>query len=84
MRTHFRLQASFFALTAILLFSTAIFASLDRGQVQGTVTDPQGAVVPGVTVVVTNVDTGIKTKLVTNSTGFYLAPDLVPGKYNIR
>jgi hypothetical protein len=48
---------------------------LDRGAIRGTVTDPQGAVVPGAKVVVHNVETGVNANLVTNSTGFYLAPN---------
>jgi hypothetical protein len=84
MRPHFRAFPILSALAAVLLFSIQVFASLDRGQVQGTVTDPQGGVVPGVTVVVTNVDTAVAARLVTNSVGFYLAQELVPGKYSVR
>jgi len=74
----------FLAFAAVLILTTQLMASLDRGEIRGTVTDPQGAVVPGATVVVRNVDTGVETKLVTNGAGFFLATDLVPGKYTIR
>ena len=84
MRSHFRVLDILAAVAATLLFSTLIFASLDRGQIQGTVTDPQGGVVPGVAVVVTNVNTGVQVRLKTNSTGFYLAQELVPGKYTVH
>ena len=84
MRSHFRVLDILAAVAATLLFSTLIFASLDRGQIQGTVTDPQGGVVPGVAVVVTNVSTGVQVRLKTNSTGFYLAQELVPGKYTVH
>ena len=59
-------------------------ASINRGTVQGTVTDPQGAAVPDVQVMVTNVETGVAQALKTNSTGFYFAPELVPGRYKVR
>ena len=39
---------------------------------------------PGVKVLVKNVETGIEMSLTTNSVGFYLAPELVPGKYQVR
>ena len=84
MRPHFRVLPTFCILAAVLFFAIQLSASLDRGQIQGTVIDPQGAIVPGVTVVVTNVDTGVSTKLLTNSTGFYLAQNLVPGNYSVR
>ncbi|HEV2492471.1 MAG TPA: TonB-dependent receptor [Terriglobia bacterium] len=75
----------FFAVAAgTLLFATYGFASLDRGAIQGTVTDPQGSVVPGAAVVVRNVDRNTEVKLTTNSAGFFLAPELVPGKYSVR
>jgi Carboxypeptidase regulatory-like domain len=56
---------------------------LNRGQIRGTVTDPQGAVVPAVEVTVTNVSTGQASHVTTNSAGFYLVPDLVPGTYTV-
>jgi hypothetical protein len=59
-------------------------ASIDRGTIQGTVTDPQGALIPGAKVVVKNVETNVVLNLVTNNAGFYLAPELVPGKYSVR
>jgi len=84
MRSHFRVLGILASVAATLLFSILTFASLDRGQIQGTVTDPQGGVVPGVDVLVTNVNTGVQVRLKTNSTGFYLAQELVPGKYTVH
>lgn len=74
----------FLALAAILLGAVCVFAALDRGAIRGTVTDPQGAVVPGATVNALNVETGVVAHLVTNNAGFFLATDLVPGKYTVR
>ncbi len=71
-------------LVAVLFLTTFLVASLDRGAIRGTVTDPQGAVVPGAKVLVRNNDTGVESNLVTNSAGFFLAADLVPGKYTLR
>src|SRR3989475_3994751 len=67
-----------------LSLSAALQASIDRGVIQGTVTDPAGALVPGAKVVVKNVDTNVEVTLVTNAAGFYLAPELVPGRYTVR
>jgi hypothetical protein len=48
---------------------------------EGVVTDPQGAVVPTVHVVVTSVDTNVSVATTTNSSGYYSVVDLVPGRY---
>ncbi len=65
---------------AILLVGVGLLqASINRGEIKGTVYDAQKAVIPGVGVLVKNVETGIETRLTTNSVGFFLAPELVPG-----
>src|SRR6185295_11771312 len=51
---------------------------------QGNVTDQQGAVLPGATVVVRNQATGVERSLVTDAAGEYLAPSLAPGRYRIE
>jgi hypothetical protein len=54
------------------------------GAVQGTITDAQGAVVPGVTVIVRNEATGVERSLVSDAAGEYLVPSLAPGRYRIE
>ncbi len=54
-----------------------------RGMISGTVTDPQGAHVVGAAVTVTNTGTNISTPLTTNSNGYYEAPLLAPGPYQV-
>ncbi|HWK11549.1 MAG TPA: TonB-dependent receptor, partial [Vicinamibacterales bacterium] len=49
-----------------------------------TVSDGTGAVLPGVTVVITNTDTGGQRTLVTDGGGRYNAPDLQPGPYTVK
>lgn len=74
----------FLRLLGLLLFlscATALEAQLNRGVLEGIVTDPQGAVVPGVDVTITNVDTNVSAPTKTNSAGYYRVVDLVPGKY---
>ena len=73
-----RLLAGFFALMVGLAQAQDI-----RGMISGTVTDAQGAHVVGATVVVTNTDTNVSTTLTTNSSGFYEAPLLLPGPYQV-
>ncbi len=63
---------------------SSLEAQLNRGIIEGIVTDPSGATVPGVEVTVTNVDTNITVPTKTNGAGYYSAVDLVPGKYRAR
>jgi hypothetical protein len=51
---------------------------------QGTISDEQGAVMPGATVVVTNVETGWTRELITDERGWYRATALTPGNYEVR
>ena len=53
------------------------------GTIQGTVTDPGGAIVPGASVTVTNVATGVETTKQTNEAGVYVIPALLPGEYKV-
>ena len=71
-----------FAITLLLglSLSAALQASIDRGVIQGTVTDSAGALVPGAKVVVKNVDTNVEVTLVTNTAGFYRSEERRVGK----
>lgn len=67
---------------ALLLWSSTLFAQLNRGTITGLVTDPQGAVVPNADVVINSTDTGIQNNTKTNSSGYYRVGNLVPGPYS--
>src|SRR5579859_1590863 len=70
-------------LTAIIfsLVSIAGFAqsTISTGTVVGTVTDPQGAVVDGARISITNVATGQTVSVTSNGTGAFNAGSLIPG-----
>src|SRR5258708_7775884 len=53
------------------------------GSIQGVVSDPSGAVIPGATVVASNVSTGEKTVRQTTAAGLYLLSPLVAGEYTV-
>ncbi|HMF91314.1 MAG TPA: carboxypeptidase regulatory-like domain-containing protein [Candidatus Angelobacter sp.] len=82
---------SFYVLAALVCAATLLLASpsrllaqSERARIIGTVTDPQGAVVPGAKVTVTNVATGLETKSTTDQEGRYQAPELPIGSYKIK
>ncbi len=64
-------------------FVCALRAQETRGTFHGTVTDSTGAAVAGATVAITNVDTNTAVQATTNSTGYYEAPLLIPGNYQM-
>jgi hypothetical protein len=72
---------SFAAIQLPLAHSQAI--SLNGGSIQGTITDPSGAVVPNVTVIIADPETGYAHTLTTDSAGFYSLGPLNPGSYTI-
>jgi hypothetical protein len=68
-----------------LLLATAlpVLAQQGTAEIGGRVTDEQGGVLPGVTVVITNEENGIYREIVSGPDGNYFAPQLIPGRYKI-
>jgi hypothetical protein len=68
--------------TAVLLGTLTANAAI-TGSISGVVTDPSGAVVPGVKVVATSVTTNVQSAAVTDAKGFYNLPTLSVDTYNL-
>jgi hypothetical protein len=90
MKTNFRFVISMLALVA--LFAVSAFAQRTTGDIEGTVTDPSGAVVPNVTVTIVsaqstgggaeaNVTSGFRRTVQTDSNGYYRVQQVPPGSY---
>ncbi len=78
--------ARFFAVAcAILLVTAASAVAQNRtlGEIQGIVTDQNGASIVGAAVTISNTQTGVNTAVKTNDSGVYDANALVPGTYTI-
>jgi len=69
--------------SSILLFPALLFAQAN-GTIHGTVYDSTGAVVPGVTVTITNAGTNLARTVAADESGRYVAPLLPVGSYNVR
>ena len=67
-----------------LLLAGSFQAFAQEATILGTVTDPSGAAVPNVSVVITNTDTGQASHYTTNDVGQYVAADLHIGQYNVQ
>jgi hypothetical protein len=71
------------ALLFVLFLGASAYAQNSHGSITGQVTDPNGAVLPHVAVIVLNTDTGAISKVTTTGDGFYTAPALQPGPYQV-
>ncbi len=75
-------------LSAVLSFCCGLFAASISAQqitatVSGTITDPNGAAVPGAIVTATSIETGLAKTATTGDSGNYTITFLQPGTYNI-
>ena len=64
-------------------FTSPVAAQTQLGAIQGTITDQSAGVLPGVTVTVTQVETGVSRSTVSNETGVYRIQSLDTGRYRI-
>jgi hypothetical protein len=54
------------------------------GRIVGVLTDSSGAVIPNANVTITNQDTGIVSRVISNANGEYRADTLPPGNYQVQ
>jgi len=73
-----------FASTLCIVFALAVHAQVVTSNLQGTVTDPSGAVVANANVTAANLETGLSRTMTTNSEGFYRFNLLPRGQYEVR
>lgn len=77
-------HVAFLALAAVVLSTPAAYAQGGAtSTLSGTVTDTSGAVIPGASVVVKKMDTGLTSEAVTNAEGQFTIPQLASGKYTV-
>jgi hypothetical protein len=74
----------------VSLFSLAVLGAIGGlaqapvGSLTGTLHDASGAVMPGVTVTVTNKDTGLERQMATSAEGIFTAASLPAGEYRVK
>jgi len=69
---------------SVLVLGLPVPATAQEATIVGTVTDQSGALVPGVSISLTNVNTGVVRTAVTNGVGQYIAPGLQIGMYDLK
>src|SRR6185369_1528908 len=73
-----RVLALLFAIAGVGL------AQNPSASVVGRITDPTGAVIPGVTIKITSIDTNLSQQARSNESGDYTVPFLNPGRYSLE
>jgi hypothetical protein len=75
-----------FVILVLFLFTAAPggYAQITAATVSGTIKDATGGVLPGVDVVVKNLETGLSRSAVTDTNGAFTIPGLAPGRYEAR
>jgi hypothetical protein len=71
------------ALATLVLFSLPAKAQTDQGRIAGTVTDANGALVPGAAIVVKNERTGEERTATTSEVGYFIVSALRPSTYSV-
>jgi carboxypeptidase family protein len=72
------------SLTTFSLLPARAQSTISTGTIQGTVTDPNGAVVPDANITITNKATGQVSKVTSSGSGTYASGALTPGEYEVR
>jgi len=70
-------------LLLIASFTGTANAQTATGAITGTVTDPSGSAIPGVSIVAEDTETHAQATFSTNEVGFFVAPYLTPGTYTV-
>jgi hypothetical protein len=68
----------------LLLASVSLFSQGSQGSISGTVTDQSGAAIAGAKVTITDQQRNVSRALMTDSSGSYAAPNLIPSTYSVR
>src|SRR5580692_8095031 len=70
-------------LTLLICLTVPARAQVVGASLSGTVADASGAALPNVKVDIQNVSTGVTRSVTTDSVGLYVAPNLLPGNYQV-
>ncbi|HYA17329.1 MAG TPA: TonB-dependent receptor [Bryobacteraceae bacterium] len=77
------MRQSVFCLLLVAAGAVTLYAQSESASVVGTITDPSGSAVPGVTVSVRNTQTNATLTLQSGSDGNYSSPPIAPGPYTV-
>jgi len=67
-----------------LSLTVSIYSQVTGATLSGTISDPSGGLIPGAQISIRNTGTGISKDFQADSDGYYSAPNLAPGTYEVR
>ena len=70
-------------IAAVALTQVPAYAQFSSGSIGATVTDSTGAVIPGAKIVLKNEATGVTRDSITNNSGNFDFPSVLPGTYTV-
>ncbi len=71
------------AVSLSVFLATPAFTQSTNATISGTIQDASGGLIPGVTLTATNTGTGVATTVLSNESGAYSLPSLLPGIYKL-
>lgn len=82
--SNLKLCAVVAGISVFYVATASLQAQVTGGTISGTVSDTHGKVVTNARVSFANVETGVSREVTTNDEGFYSAPNLLAGIYNVK
>jgi hypothetical protein len=79
-----KILASLLIIVFNLSLAVSIYSQVTGATLSGTISDPSGGVIPGAQISIRNTATGISKDFQADSDGYYTAPNLAPGTYEVR
>src|SRR5262245_58142542 len=70
--------------TAVVISSIAFGQAVSVGNFEGTITDPNGAVIAGATITASNKATSAERSATTDSSGYFRIAGITPGVYKVK
>ena len=83
MKDFLQIRGSVWLLAACLLAAAPALPQSTIGSVNGTISDLTGAVIPGTSVTLSNVGTGVEVANTSNASGFFVFVNVQPGNYTL-
>ena len=79
-----RVRVVLVVLVLLATITSLAVAQITTATISGTIKDETGGVLPGVDVVVANLETGLTRSAVSDAQGYFAVPGLTPGRYEAR